>query len=133
MRAWNIKGKPTIVIFDVSDYSKSYGKYDATTNTVFYASDVASSAVRKKVNTEFHEMWHMRQAENFKRKFNKEITEKNRQEYLDFTCSEAKKFLDSKGINRYNVGKISVYARNSYFRGRYDETEAEYKTLIKES
>ena len=78
-------------------------------------------------------MWHMRQAENFKRKFNKEITEKNRQEYLDFTCMEAKKFLDSKGVNKYNVARISVYAKKCFSLGRFDEVEAEYKTLVKES
>ena len=38
---------------------------------------------------------------------------------------------DALGINEYNVGKISDYAKKMYFANRYDEVEVEYMTLIK--
>ena len=39
--------------------------------------------------------------------------------------------IDALGINEYNVGKISDYAKKMLDYGRYDEVEAEYMTLIK--
>ncbi len=39
--------------------------------------------------------------------------------------------IDALGINEYNVGKISDYAKKMLDYGRYDEVEAEYMTIIK--
>ncbi len=44
-------------------------------------------------------------------------------EWLNDRC---KKFIDKFGINKYNVKRISEYARLKYKENRYDEIEAEY-------
>ena len=38
-----------------------------------------------------------------------------------------KKELDADGIDQYNVGEISNYARLTYALSRYDETYVEYR------
>ena len=75
-----------------------------------------------------HEMWHMKQAEEF-RKAGWEITKENRGEYLKELCKKAKKNLDALGITQDNVSEISDYAYQQYQLGRYDETEAEYMLI----
>ena len=77
---------------------------------------------------ERHEMWHMKQAEEF-RKAGWEITKENRSEYLKELCKKAKKNLDALGITQDNVSEISDYAYQQYQLGRYDETEAEYMLI----
>ena len=106
----------------------AYGKYDAIQNTVFYIPQIADSKiVKEQGNIEFHEMWHMKQAENFRNK-NGKITKENYVEYLQSSCRTAKKAIDRAGITKYNVGEISDYAKKMYNRTRYDEVEAEYMT-----
>ena len=72
-------------------------------------------------------MWHMKQAENFKKRHG-EIAKENYGEYLQSACEDAKKVIDKVGITKYNVGEISEYAEKMYLLGRYDEVEAEYMT-----
>lgn len=127
---WKIKEKPKIVIFGDDDGILAYGKYDAITNTVFYSKDISNKEMQNKMRTEYHEMWHMKQAENFKDKYGV-ITEENYFEYIQFACDEAKKNIDALGITEYNVNEISKYAAKNYLLGRYDEVEAEYWALIK--
>lgn len=86
--------------------------------------------MEQKAITEYHEMWHMKQAEKFRnRGWN--ITKENYGDYLKKLNNECKKTIDLLGINEYNVSKISGYANRMYFAGRYDEVEAEYMTLTK--
>lgn len=75
-------------------------------------------------------MRHMKQAEKFRSK-GWNITKENYGEYIRELNKECKKTIDALGINEYNVGKISDYAKKMYFANRYDEVEAEYMTLIK--
>lgn len=130
MNEWGIKRKPKIVIFGEKDGITAYGKYDAITNTVFYSEDIADKRLHNSIRTEYHEMWHMKQAENFITKHG-EITEKNYFEYIKSTCDEAKKNIDTLGITEYNVSEISSYAAKNYLFGRFDEVEAEYNALVK--
>lgn len=130
LQKWNIKGKPKIVIFNEADSIGVYGKYDAITNTVFYCDNIASKSVRTRTQAEYHEMWHMRQAENFSSKYG-DITKDNYAKYIDFACNESKKNIDAIGITEYNVNEISEYAAKNYLRGRFDEVEAEYYAIVK--
>ena len=131
LKQWKIElsRKPKIVIVSPEEMPTAYGKYDAIQNAVFYLPQIVDSKVVKdQGNIEFHEMWHMKQAENFRAKYG-EITEENYGKYIKNSCKEAKKTVDSAGINEYNVSEISKYAKEMYDFGRYDEVEAEYMTL----
>lgn len=110
---------------------EAYGKYNAVDNVVYYIPEVVSEdIVGGKAITEYHEMWHMKQAEKFRDK-GWDITKENYGDYLEKLNKECKKRIDALGINEYNVGKISEYAKKSYIAQRYDEVEAEYMTLVK--
>lgn len=125
LKEYGIDKKPKIVIFDISEYSGAYGKYNAVDNTVYYCSDILSKELKKDVDTVRHELWHMNQAEEYRAKFG-EITDENHLDYIAYTCGVAKKYIDKMGINEYNVGEISDYAKKMYKYSRYDEVEAEY-------
>lgn len=133
IKQWGIPSdrKPKIVIVSPDEMPTAYGKYDAIQNTVFYIPQIADKKiVENQGDIEYHEMWHMKQAENFVAKHG-EITEKNYFEYIKSTCDEAKKNIDTLGITEYNVSEISSYAAKNYLFGRFDEVEAEYKALVK--
>lgn len=125
LKEYGIDKKPKIVIFDINEYSGAYGKYNAVDNTVYYCSDILSKELKKDVDTVRHELWHMNQAEEYRVKFG-EITDENYLDYVTYTCGVAKKYIDKMGINEYNVGEISDYAKKMYKYSRYDEVEAEY-------
>ena len=125
LKEYGIDKKPKIVIFDINEYSGAYGKYNAVDNTVYYCSDILSKELKKDVDTVRHELWHMNQAEEYRAKFG-EITDENHLDYIAYTCGVAKKYIDKMGINEYNVGEISDYAKKMYKYSRYDEVEAEY-------
>ena len=133
LKEWKIslERKPKIVIVSPDEMPTAYGKYDAIQNTVFYIPQIADDKIIKEQgNIEFHEMWHMRQAENFRNKKGK-ITKENYAEYLQSSCKTAKKAIDRAGITKYNVGEISDYAKKMYNRTRYDEVEAEYMAMTR--
>lgn len=125
LKEYGIDKKPKIVIFDINEYSGAYGKYNAVDNTVYYCSDILSKELKKDVDTVRHELWHMNQAEEYRAKFG-EITDENHLDYIAYTCGVAKKYIDKMGINEYNVGEISDYAKKMYKYSRYDKVEAEY-------
>lgn len=125
LKEYGIDKKPKIVIFDINEYSGAYGKYNAVDNTVYYCSDILSKELKKDVDTVRHELWHMNQVEEYRAKFG-EITDENHLDYIAYTCGVAKKYIDKMGINEYNVGEISDYAKKMYKYSRYDEVEAEY-------
>lgn len=125
LKEYGIDKKPKIVIFDINEYSGAYGKYNAVDNTVYYCSDILSKELKKDVDTVRHELWHMNQAEEYRAKFG-EITDENHLDYIAYTCGVTKKYIDKMGINEYNVGEISDYAKKMYKYSRYDEVEAEY-------
>lgn len=129
---WNISKDrmPEIRILSI-DELKAYGRYDAVDNVVYYIPEISDKNImEQKAITEYHEMWHMKQAEKFRnRGWN--ITKENYGDYLKKLNNECKKTIDLLGINEYNVSKISGYANRMYFAGRYDEVEAEYMTLTK--
>lgn len=130
LKEWKIplERKPKIVVVSPDEMPTAYGKYDAMQNTVFYIPQITDSKiVEAQGDIEFHEMWHMKQAENFKKRHG-EIAKENYGKYLQSACEDAKKVIDKAGITKYNVGEISDYAEKMYHLGRYDEVEAEYMT-----
>ena len=130
LKEWGILAKriPRIVIVSPDEMPTALGKYNAIQNTVFYVPQVVDNKiVPDKGNVEFHEMWHMKQAENFRDKYG-EITKENYGKYIEYSCKQAKKIIDQAGIDRYNVSEISEYAKRMFGRLRYDEVEAEYMT-----
>lgn len=132
LKKWDISKDrmPEIRILS-KDELKAYGKYDAVNNVVYYIPEIANKdIVGQKGVTEYHEMWHMKQAEKFRSK-GWNITKENYSEYIRELNKECKKTIDALGINEYNVGKISDYAKKMLDYGRYDEVEAEYMTIIK--
>ena len=127
MKQWGIplEKKPKVVIVS-SDELGALGKYDAVTDTVYYIPQIADEEVAGELGeTEFHEMWHLKQAENY-RSSGKKITPEGKGDYLKQTCEKAKKRLDRLGITLDNVKELSDYAYKWYIRGRFDEPEAEY-------
>ena len=132
LKKWDISKDrmPEIRILSKEEL-KAYGKYDAVNNVVYYIPEIVNKEiVGQKGVTEYHEMWHMKQAEKFRSK-GWNITKENYGKYIRELNKECKKTIDALGINEYNVGKISDYAKKMYFANRYDEVEAEYMTLIK--
>ena len=119
--------KPTIVILHSSEFPDAWGAYNAFTNTVYYTPDMLDNAFIPRKYTEFHEMWHMKQAYDF-RKNGYEITESNYAEYIGKLRKKCRKNVEKIGINRYNVKEISDYAERSFAIGKFDEVEAEWYT-----
>ena len=76
--------------------------------------------------TEFHEMWHAKQADNFKGK-GWIFTDDNRNEYIQQLRKDCKPKVDNLGITGNTVRGISNYASSSYASGNWDEVEAEYQ------
>lgn len=132
MELWGISKnrRPEIRIVSYEEL-EAYGKYNAVDNVVYYIPEVVSEdIVGGKAITEYHEMWHMKQAEKFRSK-GWNITKENYGKYIRELNKECKKTIDVLGINEYNVGKISDYTEKMLDYGRYDEVEAEYMTIIK--
>ena len=132
MELWGISKnrRPEIRIVSYEEL-EAYGKYNAVDNVVYYIPEVVSEdIVGGKAITEYHEMWHMKQAEKFRSK-GWNITKENYGKYIRELNKECKKTIDVLGINEYNMGKISDYAEKMLDYGRYDEVEAEYMTIIK--
>ena len=135
LKEWGVdlSNKPGIVIVSPDEFS-SFGKYDPVKNVVYYIPQIADAATMKDNGglgfVEYHEMWHMKQAENF-REAGWTITQENRGRYIEELCKRAKKNIDKAGITAYNVRDISKYAKINYDTERYDEVEAEYMATTK--
>ena len=131
LKEWKVplERKPKIIIVSPDEMSTAYGKYDAIQDAVFYIPQITDrNVIKMQGDVEFHEMWHMKQAENFRKRYG-EITKENYGEYIKNTCKDAKRTIDRIGITKYNVSEISDYAEEMYARARYDEVEAEYMTI----
>lgn len=129
MRTYGVptERKPTVVIVSDSEMPTAWGLYDAIQNTVYYVPGIASDKFPEALGSvEYHEMWHLKQAENF-RAAHGDITRENYGQFLQEASARAKKTLDAAGITEYNVDSVSSYAFNQYRIGRFDEVEAEIK------
>lgn len=134
LKAWGIAAdrKPKIVIVSHNELS-ALGKYDPVEHAVYYTPQVADTNAVKAAGgflgfIERHEMWHLKQAENF-RAAGWNITSENYGLYLQELCKKAKKTIDKAGINEYNAIRISKYAYSNFRFGRFDEVEAEWMAL----
>lgn len=130
LKEWGVRTKPKLVVVDESEMKTAFGKYDPVEDTVYYISRVRDPEIMEMAggadSIEYHEMWHMKQAYDFRAKGWK-ITTDNRGEYIRELCAKCKKNLDKLGIAEDNVRTISKYAGINYEIGRYDEVEAEYQ------
>lgn len=128
----SIDRKPKIVIVSDDELRGALGIYDPCENIVYYAESIGKKAVQEASGgagaVEAHEMWHMKQAEEF-RQSGWTITREKRGEYLDALCKKCKERIDKLGITRDNVGEISKYAADMYLGDRFDEVEAEFMSL----
>jgi hypothetical protein len=126
-----IERKPVVVVLAEDELNNALGLYDPCTNTVYYNQTLSNQEIQELAGgrsaVECHEMWHMKQAEDFQKQ-EWTITRENRSEYLQKLCKKCKKNIDNAGITKDNVGEISEYAKIMYNRGRYDEVEAEFVT-----
>mgnify|MGYP005885489765 CR=1 FL=1 len=135
LKEWGVdlSNKPGIVIVSPDEFS-AFGKYDPVENVVYYTPQIADAATMKDNGglgfVEYHEMWHMKQADDF-RKAGWNITRENYGEYMQELNIRAKKVIDKAGITKYNVNSISDYASRQFYLGRYDEVEAEYMAVKK--
>lgn len=131
LKEWGISSKPKIIVVDESEMKTAFGKYDPVENTVYYTSRIRDEKIMEMSGgtgaIEYHEMWHAKQADNFRQK-GWVITVENRGKYIRDLCEQCEKNLDKLGITEDNVGEISKYARQKFREGRYDEVEAEYYT-----
>lgn len=129
---WGISSKPKIIVVSEDEMPDVLGRYDPVENTVYYMTRITESQIREstggKGTVELHEMWHMKQAEKF-RKTGWKITTENRGEYMKALCKKCKKTVEKLGVTYGNVGDISQYAKLQFERERYDEVEAEYYTM----
>nr|DAY91321.1 MAG TPA: minor capsid protein [Caudoviricetes sp.] len=131
LKEWKVplERKPKIIIVSPDEMPTAYGKYDAIQDAVFYIPQITDrNVIKMQGDVEFHEMWHMKQAENFRKRYG-EITKENYDKYIKTACKDAKRTIDRIGITKYNVSEISDYAKEMYARARYDEVEAEYMTI----
>ena len=131
LKEWKVplERKPKIIIVSPDEMPTAYGKYDAIQDAVFYIPQITDrNVIKMQGDVEFHEMWHMKQAENFRKRYG-EITKENYDKYIKTACKDAKRTIDRIGITKYNVSEISDYAKERYARARYDEVEAEYMTI----
>lgn len=131
LKEWKVplERKPKIIIVSPDEMPTAYGKYDAIQDAVFYIPQITDrNVIKMQGDVEFHEMWHMKQAENFRKRYG-EITKENYDKYIKTACKDAKRTIDRIGITKYNVSEISDYAKEMYARARYDEVETEYMTI----
>lgn len=128
----NLDRKPKIVIVSDNELRGAVGIYDPCENVVYYAESIGKKIVQDASGgsgaIEAHEMWHMKQAEDF-RQSSGVITRENRTEYLDALCKKCKGHIDKLGITRNNVRELSQYAADMYLGERFDEVEAEFMSL----
>lgn len=128
----NLDRKPKIIIVSDDELRGAVGIYDPCENVVYYAESVGKKTVQDASGgsgaIEAHEMWHMKQAEDF-RQSGWVITRENRAEYLDALCKKCKGRIDKLGITRDNVRELSQYAADMYLGERFDEVEAEFMSL----
>lgn len=123
---------PKIVIVDQDELAGAFGLYDYVTNTVYYSSDIANREGMASYGgvgvTEFHEMWHAKQADNFKGK-GWTFTDSNRKGYIQQLRKDCKPRIDKLGITADNVGELSEYAELAFKMEAWDEIEAEYYAI----
>ena len=120
-----------IVIVSFDDGIGGFGSYNAIKNEVYFNEIISDKNKLIFENIEFghverHEIWHLKQALIYKNKFDT-INKDSYINYLKYANGQAKKFLDSLGINDDNVSVISKYAYNMFMYQNYNEVEAEIK------
>lgn len=117
------KKEPTIILVGDTELGNAGGRYDASTNTIYYKVFLDNS-VQRHVN--LHELYHWEDAQQYVLSGNV-ITSND--ELITYECIKSKNKLDILGINADNVGNISDYAEQMFEKGRYDEVFTEYRTV----
>ena len=115
-------GVKIVIVSDTELKDSSGGRFDPKTNTVFFKLYIDE---KKQDHVITHELFHCKDFEEFIKNGG---VYTNNNEYIKYISDESKKKLDKKGINAYNVGEISTYAKDSYKANRFDEVITEYRT-----
>ncbi len=130
MKDYNISElyRPTIVIADELIMGNRAGIYNAVDNVVYFQA-IIGHRNNDFINIEFgeveyHELWHVKQAERYINRGNK-ITNETKKDYINELRRLCKEIIDKSGITNDNVSEISAYAEESMSFGFYDEIEAE--------
>ena len=120
----DLDAKPKyIIISDTELNGSSGGRFDSDTNTIFIKQ---MEDKRLQEHVIVHEHFHCRDLQKYI-EAGGEYTDK--ESFISEMSELSKAKLDKKGVNEYNVIKISDYAERSYRLGRYDETYTEYRTV----
>ena len=103
LEKWGIplERKPKVVITSIDELN-AYGKYDAVLNTVYYIPQIVDKEKIPPGDVEFHEMWHLKQAEDYQCS-GKTITRENKGNYIAELCKKCKSEVDELGITEYTV------------------------------
>lgn len=79
--------------------------------------------------TAVHELLHWLDAREYIKKHGSIKNQEDYIQYRQFLVNRHKKMLEEKGINGYNVGSISKYAKDCWYKGKFDEVYTEYRVL----
>lgn len=111
-----------VIVADTDLSSRTGGRFDSDTNTVFLKK-MEDKDLQKHVVV--HEIFH---AKDFQDYIAKGGIYKSKDAFIDEICKISKKKLDKLGINEHNVGEISNYAFLAFQNQRFDEVLTEYRT-----
>ena len=138
----NIKDKsvqPIVAI--LSDYEMSnnaVASYNPIQNVVYVRQTLLEytklsvlqeqlACPENKYSTLFHEYIHWLDAENYRSKNSDFSNIDDYNKYIKYLRTKCKTKLDKAGVDNYNIGEISYYAKVKYISEEYDEAYTEYR------
>lgn len=135
----NLDNLPAIHVLTNAEIQKNaIASYNAVTNVITVDETFGKSLEKiitlqkdcaskdNKLSTIIHELFHWSDAQEYQKHFGK-ITDANYEKYIEHLNKKREKTIDKLGINEYNVGEISDYAKQNYERHNYDEVFTEYR------
>ena len=138
----NIKDKsvqPIVAI--LSDYEMSnnaVASYNPIQNVVYVRQTLLEytklsvlqeqlACPENKYSTLLHEYIHWLDAENYRSKNSDFSNIDDYNKYIKYLRTKCKTKLDKAGVDNYNIGEISYYAKVKYISEEYDEAYTEYR------
>lgn len=112
-----------VIIGDSELQPKTVGRFDAGSNTIFIKPTIDKN---KQQYVLVHESYHAKDFQDF---INKGGIYTDQNTYIDSQKISSKVILEQIGVDIYNVGEISSYAKDMYEIGRFDEVLTEYRTV----
>ena len=112
-----------VIIGDSELQPKTVGRFDAGSNTIFIKPTIDKN---KQQYVLVHESYHAKDFQDF---INKGGIYTDQNTYIDSQKISSKVILEQIGVDIYNVGEISSYAKDMYEIGRFDEVLTECRTV----